>query len=446
MTNQAALPSPPASAAASRPPGISRSRRKIGFTNRTIWAEYNVYEPVWGYVYNRTVHNLAQIGDTFSLMGLAEPRIEPEIVFKLGLAPAPGMDETALLACIDWVGHGFEIVQSIFPGWKFSAPDTVAAFGLHGALLIGPRHSIAAHAEDWSRTLSTFEIDLKHDGTVVDQGRATNLLGGPVSALRHLVDILARDQVNPPLAAGEIVTTGTLTRAHSPHGSFLMNADPPESPALPVAKIEEDHAHAVFAALGAGNVPVFCSRETWKAWWEANPGGKVVKSEQAGGFVTEITFTGFSSERDGPLKFWTVDSHNTQTRMCYSLGSFTTLEEAVAFLESTRRTKLGVVPVGLAIPKIYPPRQRRLSQPRKERHFVQCRRARPHHDHLRARSERDVLDSRRRNFLYHQMRKAPAEERRDRHSFRPNNIARWIIGLLALAAVLWVLTHLLSLS
>ena len=183
--------------------------RKIGFTNRTAWPEYG---PIWGYVYNRTVHNLAEIGDTFSLTGLAEPRIEPEIVFKLASAPIPGMDETALLACIDWVGHGFEIVQSIFPGWKFSAPDTVAAFGLHGALLIGPRHSIAAHAEDWSRTLSTFEIDLKRDGTVVDHGRATNVLGGPVSALRHLIDILARDQVNPPLAAGEIITTGTLTR------------------------------------------------------------------------------------------------------------------------------------------------------------------------------------------------------------------------------------------
>ena len=106
--------------------------------------------------------------------------------------------------------------------------------------------------------------------------------------------------------------------------------------ALTVAKIE-DYAHAGYATLGEGNVPVFCSRETWKAWWEANPGGKVVKSEQSGGFVTEITFIGFSSERDGPLKFWTVDSHNTQTGMCYSLGSFTTLEEAVAFLESTKR-------------------------------------------------------------------------------------------------------------
>ena len=104
------------------------------------------------------------------VIGFAEPRIEPEIVFKLAVAPVPGMDEKTLLAGVDWVAHGFEIVQSIFPGWQFSAPDTVAAFGLHGALLIGPRHPIAADAEDWSRTLSTFEIDLKRDGTVVDHG------------------------------------------------------------------------------------------------------------------------------------------------------------------------------------------------------------------------------------------------------------------------------------
>jgi 2-oxo-3-hexenedioate decarboxylase len=187
--------------------------RKIGFTNRTIWAEYGVYEPIWGYVYDRTAHNLIEIGDTFSLLGLAEPRIEPEIVFGLAVAPAPGMDERTLLGCVEWVAHGFEVVQSIFPGWRFSAADAVAAFGLHGALIIGHRHQVAAGPQEWNRTLSSFEIDLRRDGTVFDHGRAKNLLGGPVSALSHLIDILARDQVNPPLAAGEIVTTGTLTRA-----------------------------------------------------------------------------------------------------------------------------------------------------------------------------------------------------------------------------------------
>jgi 2-keto-4-pentenoate hydratase len=187
--------------------------RKIGFTNRTIWAEYNVDRPVWGYVYDSTVYDLAEIDETVSIAPFSEPRIEPEIIFRLASAPAPGMDERALLACIDWVAHGFEIVQSIFPAWKFSVPDTVAGLGLHGALLIGPHHPIAERAQAWNRTLSSFEIELLKDGAVVDRGHSSNVLGGPLSALRHLVDILARDQSNPPLAAGEIVTTGTLTRA-----------------------------------------------------------------------------------------------------------------------------------------------------------------------------------------------------------------------------------------
>ena len=187
--------------------------RKIGFTNRTIWDEYQIGAPMWGYIYDRTVHDLADVGPAVSLAGLAEPRIEPEIIFGLAAAPAPGMDERALLGCVDWVAHGFELVQSIFPRWEFTLPDTVAAYGLHGKLLIGPRHPIGDTIDDWARDLSTFGIDLRRDGTVVDQGRASNVLGGPLSALRHLVEVLANDPVNPPLAAGEIVTTGTLTRA-----------------------------------------------------------------------------------------------------------------------------------------------------------------------------------------------------------------------------------------
>ena len=135
--------------------------RKIGFTNRTIWDEYQIGAPMWGYIYDRTVHDLADVGPTVSLAGLAEPRIEPEIIFGLAAAPAPGMDERALLGCVDWVAHGFELVQSIFPRWEFTLPDTVAAYGLHGMLLIGPRHAIAENVDDWLRNLSTFRIDLR---------------------------------------------------------------------------------------------------------------------------------------------------------------------------------------------------------------------------------------------------------------------------------------------
>jgi 2-oxo-3-hexenedioate decarboxylase len=183
--------------------------RKIGFTNRLTWPDH---APMWGYVYDRTVHDLATIGGAFSLAGLAEPRIEPETAFRLAAAPAPAMDERALLGCIDAVAHGFEVVQSIFPDWTFTAPDAVAGFGLHGALLLGPWRPVARREEAWEAELKRFTVDLVCNGAVIDQGRAANVLGGPLTALRHLVDLTASDAVNPPLGAGEIVTTGTLTR------------------------------------------------------------------------------------------------------------------------------------------------------------------------------------------------------------------------------------------
>jgi 2-oxo-3-hexenedioate decarboxylase len=184
--------------------------RKIGFTNRRIWDEYGVHAPVWGYVYDRTLHDLAT---PLPLAPYSAPKIEPEIMFGLAKAPAPGMDDTALLDCVDWVAHGYEIVQSIFPDWEFSAPDTVIAEAMHGALLIGPRHEVGANANGWLRTLTSFEIELLCDGKLMDKGHALNVLEGPVSTLRYLIGLLARDPDNPPLAAGEIVSTGTLTRA-----------------------------------------------------------------------------------------------------------------------------------------------------------------------------------------------------------------------------------------
>ena len=47
----------------------------------------------------------------------------------------------------------------------------------------------------------------------MDRGHASNVLGGPLSAVRHLVELLSADPEHPPLAAGEIVASGTLTRA-----------------------------------------------------------------------------------------------------------------------------------------------------------------------------------------------------------------------------------------
>ena len=143
----------------------------------------------------------------------AEPRIEPEIMFGLGKTPSRNMDEAALLDCIDWAALGYEIVQSIFPGWKFAAADTIAANALHGALLVGTRHPIPPRKGAWLHELASFSVEFYCNGKLSQTGGGALVLGSPLLALRHLVELLADDPDNRPLQAGELVSTGTLTLA-----------------------------------------------------------------------------------------------------------------------------------------------------------------------------------------------------------------------------------------
>jgi 2-oxo-3-hexenedioate decarboxylase len=186
--------------------------RKIGFTNRTIWDEYKVFAPIWGYMYDTTLFDISA-GRNVSLTKFAEPRLEPEIAFGFARAPEAGMSPAQILDCVDWAGHGFEIVQSHYPDWKFSAPDTVANNALHGAYYIGDKVSVANDRAAWLEALSNFEISLFRNGERVDQGHARNVLDGPLFAIRHLLDLLKDDTENAPVAAGEVITTGTVTKA-----------------------------------------------------------------------------------------------------------------------------------------------------------------------------------------------------------------------------------------
>ncbi len=188
--------------------------RKIGFTNRTIWARYGVYQPMWAHVYAHTVHFAPAGGASLPLASLVQPRIEPEVVFKLKTPPPATDDVLAILAAVEWIAPGFEIVQSHFPDWKFTAADCTAAFGLHGALVVGtPVALTAANRATIADALPAFTLRLRCGSAPIDTGVGSNVLGSPAHALAHLVRVLATQPRSPPLAAGEVVTTGTITDA-----------------------------------------------------------------------------------------------------------------------------------------------------------------------------------------------------------------------------------------
>lgn len=200
--------------------------RKIGFSNRAIWSRYGVTEsiaPIWAHLFDSTVRFAPDNHGVQSLRGAVQPRIEPEIVFKLGKTPPPNADCDQVAACIEWMAHAFELVVCPFPDWKFDVSDAIAAFGLHGSLIIGePKELSAASRRNLAETLANAAVSLSCSGAEADTdaiallaaGFGSELQGSPVHALWHLHQALQRQPQFAPLAAGEIITTGTWTDAY----------------------------------------------------------------------------------------------------------------------------------------------------------------------------------------------------------------------------------------
>jgi 2-oxo-3-hexenedioate decarboxylase len=91
--------------------------------------------------------------------------------------------------------------------------DAVAAEAVHVSLLLGRPRQISADRTIWLAALADFSIELNGPRGIARSGRGRDALGSPLAALRFLAAELARNGTAPPLAAGEIVTTGTLTEA-----------------------------------------------------------------------------------------------------------------------------------------------------------------------------------------------------------------------------------------
>jgi 2-keto-4-pentenoate hydratase len=196
--------------------GETMAGRKIGFTNRKIWSRYGVAEPIsmpiWTPVFESTIRYANDNRGLQCLRGALQPRIGPELVFRLGETPAPDATVEELAECIEWMAHAFEIVVCPFPDWKFEMADSIAAFGLHGSLIIGePKMLSAATRRNLGEVLAHASLSLSCGDELRSAGFGSDVLGSPVHALWHLHQLLNTQKQFTPLQAGEVITTGTWT-------------------------------------------------------------------------------------------------------------------------------------------------------------------------------------------------------------------------------------------
>ncbi len=191
--------------------------RKVGYANKAMWRMLKLETLVWGHMYEDTVHYTDNNSATLTIANARSLKIEPEIVFGLKTSlTSDNLDARAALEAIDWLALGFEIIDCPFPGWQFQPSDFVASFGLHAALVVGEKivvrpESIPQLLDDLPR----FKVRMLKSREFVEEGSGKNSLRSPALCLAELASAVAKRSPNEPLAAGEIISTGTLTAGHA---------------------------------------------------------------------------------------------------------------------------------------------------------------------------------------------------------------------------------------
>ncbi len=179
--------------------------RKIGHTNPANWPTLGLSAPSWGWLYRARTWTDVPLpsGERWR-----EPKVELELVLRLGAPPAPGAPLEAWARCVDAVALGLEFVDRPYAAWGGSVADSVAAGGVHAGLWMGPvRTSTPVLARAWGDLRAHLQV-----GEASSQGSSAAVMGHPLAAVAALQSLLAQ-QGAAPLQAGEWITTGALAPA-----------------------------------------------------------------------------------------------------------------------------------------------------------------------------------------------------------------------------------------
>lgn len=177
---------------------------KIGLTAKAMQELFGVSEPDYGHLLDTMMHDAAKPLD---LGELIDPQIEVEPAFVLGKRlQGPDVQVEEVLAATDYVCVCFEVIDSRIIDWRIRLQDTVADNGSSARVVLGAKRVAPS-----SLALDTLDTELELDGTVVETGNTSAILGHPARGIAWLANSIAEFGIT--LEPGHIVLPGTCTRS-----------------------------------------------------------------------------------------------------------------------------------------------------------------------------------------------------------------------------------------
>ncbi|MGD9527416.1 2-keto-4-pentenoate hydratase [Pseudonocardia sp.] len=175
---------------------------KLGLTSRAKQEAMGVDHPLYGWV---TGSMLLPFGEPVALETLIQPRVEPEIAFRLKADVPTPATVTGVLNATESVFAAIDVLDSRYEDYRFTLADVVADNCSAGRFLLGPVTRDPAALGD----LRLVGCVLRVDGEVAATAAGAAVMGHPAASVAWLANRLAvRGEV---LKAGSLVFSGGLT-------------------------------------------------------------------------------------------------------------------------------------------------------------------------------------------------------------------------------------------
>ena len=177
---------------------------KCGLTSHAKMKQMGVTAPVFGFL---TESFAVNDGGEIPIKELIHPKVEPELCFVTRRAlRGPGCHIGAVLASIDFVLPGIEVIDSRYRDFKFDLKSVIADNTSAARFVVGGR-AVAAHRLD----LRTLGLVLEKNGQAVALGAGAAILGHPAAAVAMLANHLG--QRGEEIPAGTLIFAGAATEA-----------------------------------------------------------------------------------------------------------------------------------------------------------------------------------------------------------------------------------------
>lgn len=176
---------------------------KIGFTSEAMRVMYGVDEPDFGKLLDTMA---VPDGGTILTAGLVDPRVEPEITFRLGRRlQGPGVTVADVLGATDEVLASLEVIDSRVGSERCKGIDSVADNAGAGRFVLAASGTPPTDL-DFERLAVDFRAGDEHY-----TGTGADVMDHPAAAVAWLANALA--DLDEALEPGALVMSGAITRS-----------------------------------------------------------------------------------------------------------------------------------------------------------------------------------------------------------------------------------------